>query len=136
MRFISRCYWILKLKEYLGKMNDLPKHHGRAQCSCIGLKLSLRKPMQWLMWGQWLKWQLRPSLPVPVFLIKYSVLGWDTKTNWTQASIQLSVINQMGRNVASTFCHEIIKKFPAEPLAAIRGNLDEKHWIRQTRWKQ
>ena len=33
--------------------------------------------------GQWLKWQLRPSLPVPVFLIKYSVLGRDAEINWT-----------------------------------------------------
>jgi len=33
---------------------------------------------------QWLKWQLRPSLPVPVFLIKYSVLGQDAKINWTE----------------------------------------------------
>jgi len=44
-----------------------------------------------------------------------------------EVSILLSVINHMGRNVASIFCHEIIKKFPAEPLAANRGNPVENH---------
>jgi len=39
----------------------------------------------------------------------------------TEVSILLSVIHQIGRNVASIFCHQIIKKFPAEPLAATRG---------------
>ena len=34
-------------------------------------------------WGQWRKWQQRPSLPVPVFLIKYFVLGPDAQINWT-----------------------------------------------------
>ena len=29
------------------------------------------------LWGQWRTWHLRPSLPVPVFLIKYFVLGRD-----------------------------------------------------------
>ena len=29
------------------------------------------------LWGQWRKWQLRPSLPVSVFLMKYFVLGRD-----------------------------------------------------------
>jgi len=28
MRFVNRCHWILKLKEYLEKINNLPKHHG------------------------------------------------------------------------------------------------------------
>jgi len=28
MRFKSRFYWILERKEYLAKMNNLPKHHG------------------------------------------------------------------------------------------------------------
>jgi len=36
------------------------------------------------MWGQWRKWQLRPSLPVPVFLIKYFVLGRDAEINRTE----------------------------------------------------
>jgi len=42
-----------------------------------------------------------------------------------EVSILLSVVNQMGRNVAFIICHEIIKKFPAGPLtlAAIRGTL-------------
>jgi len=31
-----------------------------------------------------------------------------------EVSILLSVINLMGRNVATIFCHEIIKKFLAE----------------------
>jgi len=44
-----------------------------------------------------------------------------------EVSILLSVINQTGRNVASIFCLEIIKKFPAEPLAATRGAPVEKH---------
>ena len=48
-----------------------------------------------------------------------------------EVSILLSVINQMGRNVASIFCHEIIKKFPAEPLVAARGALVEKHCTAQ-----
>jgi len=39
----------------------------------------------------------------------------------TEVSILLSVIHQIGRNIASIFCHQIIKKFPAEPLAATRG---------------
>jgi len=30
-----------------------------------------------LLWGQWRKWQLRPSLPVPVFLRKSFVPGRD-----------------------------------------------------------
>jgi len=30
-----------------------------------------------------LKWQLRLSLPVPVFLVKYSVLGRDAEINWS-----------------------------------------------------
>jgi len=41
------------------------------------------------MWGQWRKWQLQPSLPVPVFLIKYFVLGRCrnklTELNWTES---------------------------------------------------
>jgi len=41
--------------------------------------------------------------------------------------ILLSVINQMNRNVASIFCHEIIKKCTAEPLAATCGTPVEKH---------
>jgi len=36
------------------------------------------------LWGQWLKWQLRPSLPVPVFLIKCFVLSRDAEINWTE----------------------------------------------------
>ena len=38
------------------------------------------------LWGHWFKWQLLPSLPVPVFLIKYFVLGQDAKINWTEHS--------------------------------------------------
>jgi len=40
-----------------------------------------------------------------------------------EVCILLSAIIQMGRNVASIFCHEIIKNFSAEPLAATRGTL-------------
>jgi len=40
-----------------------------------------------------------------------------------EVSVLLSVLNQMGRNVASIFCHEIIKNLPAKPLAATRGTL-------------
>ena len=40
------------------------------------------------LWGQWLKWQLRPSLPVPVFLMKYSVLGRDAEINWTELQVR------------------------------------------------
>jgi len=36
------------------------------------------------LWGRWRKWQLRPSLPVPVFLIKYFVLGRDAEINCTE----------------------------------------------------
>jgi len=51
---ISHLYWILERKEYLGKMNNLPKHHCAgpqrcgAQCSCIGcigLRLALETPI-------------------------------------------------------------------------------------------
>jgi len=35
-----------------------------------------------------------------------------------EVSILLSVINLMGRNVATIFCHEIIKKFLAEQWLA------------------
>jgi len=36
------------------------------------------------LWGQWLKWQLRPSLSVPVVLTKYFVLGQDAEINWNE----------------------------------------------------
>jgi len=36
MKFIWHVYLILKGKVYLAKMNNLPKHEARAQCSCIG----------------------------------------------------------------------------------------------------
>jgi len=35
------------------------------------------------------KWPLRPSLRVPAFLIKYSMLGRDTEINWTGAEFRL-----------------------------------------------
>jgi len=46
MRLIRRFYRIREFKEYLDKMNDLPKHHGEAQCSCIGLRPAPWNPMQ------------------------------------------------------------------------------------------
>jgi len=49
-----------------------------------------------------------------------------------EVSLTLSVINQMGRNVASIFCHEIIKKFPAEPLAATFGTRLKNTDVRST----
>jgi len=47
MKFIDRFYLIRERKEYLAKMNNLPKLHGPgphrrgAQCSCIGLRPAL-----------------------------------------------------------------------------------------------
>ena len=43
------------------------------------------------LWGQWLKWQLRPSLPVPVFLMKCSVLGRDAEISWTENWTELNL---------------------------------------------
>jgi len=41
------------------------------------------------LWGQWLKWQLQPSLSVPVFLMKCSVLGRDAEINWTKLMVMV-----------------------------------------------
>jgi len=48
MKFMWRFYWIFKRMVYLAKINNLPKHHGaglqrcRTQCSCIGLRPTLK----------------------------------------------------------------------------------------------
>ena len=41
----------------------------------------------------------------------------------TEVSILLSALNQMARNLASIFCHEIMKELPVEHLAVTRGTL-------------
>jgi len=47
-------------------------------------------------------------------------------------SMLLSVINKMGRNVASVFCHEIINTFPEEPLTATCGTRLKNTDVRST----
>jgi len=49
----------------------------------------------------------------------------------TEVFILLSVINQMSRHVASIFCNEMIKKFPAKSLAVTRGTPVEEHCCRE-----
>jgi len=57
-------------------------------------------------WGQWLKWHLRPSLPVPVFLMKYSVLcRVKNKLNWTISKAYFSRCSNAEKNLLfRSFC--------------------------------
>jgi len=61
----------------------------------IHFRVAALENIVWLSWEQWLKWQLRPSLPVPVFLTKYSVLGRDAEINWTELSIWLLSVRKL-----------------------------------------